>query len=242
MNINKTRMRELVFTALISLSLLVVSCKSGDQEGLLDDGKSIAKEHVDKYSNGVVKSVARYEGDKLSGVQEFYNKKGELQNTMLYVNGIQEGESIIYYADGGKYRVTPYINDAINGERKKFRKDGRVWSTQTFKDGMPENDLKEYGESGKLKSIPEMMVKKVSKNGKVLVSLSVKGKHKRVKYFKGVLKDGKFFDKSSSVLVEDQNKSKASFTLDSTNMSYDIIAQVTTQADNHLFLIKRVTK
>jgi len=242
MNINKTRMRKLVFTAMVSLSLLVVSCKSGDQEGLLDSGKSVAKEQVEKYSNGEVKSIARYEGDKLSGVQEFYNKKGELQNTMLYVNGIQEGESVIYYADGGKYRVTPYINDAINGERKKFRKDGRVWSTQSFKDGMPENNLKEYGESGKLKSIPSLVVKKVSKNGKTLVSLSVKGNHKRVKYFKGVLKDGKFFDKSASVLIEDQNKSKASFTLDSTNKYYDIIAQVTTQADNHLFLIQRVSK
>jgi len=225
----------------VSSVLFFTSCNI---EGDTNNDAAVAsnnkvKEFVSRYDNDVIHKVARYERGKLSGVQEVYNTKGELQNTMSYKNGVLHGESVIYFEDGSKYRITQYVDGAINGERIKYRKDGRLWSTQNYFKGMPENNLKEYAESGDLKSIPKLVSKKTYfKDGSVEIKLSVKGNYKRVKYFIGKLKEGKYFDKHFTSIVEKQERSKASIRLSRYNKSFDIIAQVTTQADNHLFIIK----
>jgi antitoxin component YwqK of YwqJK toxin-antitoxin module len=221
----------------------VSSCdNSSNQKNTVKAGESTVEKQIEKYDNGVVHKIARHIGGKLNGVQEVYNTKGELQNTMNYVDGVKEGNSIIYFKDGKKYRVTPYHNGLIDGERIKYRNNGSLWSTQNYKMGMPENNLKEYSENGKLKSTPELVIKKTRmKGGIVQVDLSVKGNHKRVKYFIGKLKDGKYFDKKSVSMVSTQDRSKATITLNSRNKYYDIIAKVTTQGNNHLFLTKRIS-
>ena len=238
-------MRSLVFLVITSLGLLISSCdnlNSSSQNGSADKKDNSIEKQIERYDNGVIHKIARVVDGKLNGVQEIYNTKGELQNTINYVNGIKEGESVIYFKDGKKYRITPHINGLVDGVRKKFRNDGRIWSTQNYKKGMPENNLKEYSESGKLKSIPKLIIKKTYfKDGSVQVKLSVKGNYKRVKYFEGELKEGKYFDKKGVSTVSTQNRSKASFTLNSVNKSYNIIAQVTTQGNNHLFLVKKIS-
>lgn len=238
-------MKKLVFLVLASMGLLVTSCdntSSSNQDSSIKKGEKSIEKQIERYDNGVIHKVARHLDGKLYGTQEVYNTKGELQNTMNYVNGIKEGESIIYFDDGAKYRVTPYLRGLIDGERIKYRNDGRLWSTQNYRVGMPENNLKEYAESGKLKSIPKLVAKKTyMKDGSVHINLSVKGNYKRVKFFTGTLKEGKYFDKKGVSKVVDQKRSKASVVLNSINKSYSIIAQVTTQADNHLFLTKRLS-
>ena len=234
-------MRSLMLIVVASLGLLMFSCDSVDSNNVVAKGSSV-NEKIERYDNGVVHKVARYERDKLSGVQELYNTKGKLQNTMTYLNGIQHGESIIYFDNGSKYRITPYVNGVIDGERKKYRKDGKVWSTQNYQRGMPENNLKEYTESGKLKSIPELVVNKTyMKDGSVKAIITVNGNYKRVKYFNGKLKGDKYFNKSLVSMIETQERSKANVVLNSINRSYDILAQVTTQADNHLFIYKKIS-
>jgi antitoxin component YwqK of YwqJK toxin-antitoxin module len=194
------------------------------------------------YDNGVLHKVARYKNKKLSGVQEVYNTKGELQNTMTYSDGVLNGESVIYFDNGNKYRVTNYQDDEINGERKKYRKDGRLWSTQTYQNSMPENNLKEYAENGELKKTPILIVnKKANADGGLDVTLSVKGNYKRVKYFSGKLMDGKVFNEFMVTMLENQNRSKANITLDKYNSNISIVAKVTTMADNHLFLTKTIS-
>ena len=238
-------MRKLVFLVLTSMGLLMSSCdntSSSKQGDSSNKGKNLTEKQIERYDNGEIHKVARHFKGKLNGIQEVYNTKGELQNTMNYVNGIKEGESIIYFDDGAKYRVTPYLRGLIDGERIKYRNDGRLWSTQNYRVGMPENNLKEYAESGKLKSTPKLVVNKTyMKDGSVQIKLSVKGNYKRVKFFTGKLKEGKFFDKKGVSKVVDQNRSKASVMLNSINKSYSIIAQVTTQADNHLYLTKELS-
>ena len=241
MSKNRLRMRSSILIVVASLSLLMFSC---DNTSSIKEGsdRNATKEKIERYDNGVIHKVARYVRGKLSGVQELYNTKGELQNTMTYVNGVQDGESIIYFDNGSKYRITPYVNGKIEGERIKYRKDGRLWSTQNYKNGMPENNLKEYAESGKIKSTPKLVVNKVyMKDGSIQANLAVKGNYKRVKYFNGKLKGDKYFNKSLVSILDNQERSKANIVLNSINRSYNIIAQVTTQADNHLFLYKKIS-
>ena len=238
-------MKNVLFAIAISISFLTVSCDNfstgnNNADEIVDS--TATKEFVSKYDNGTIHKVARYVDGNLSGVQEVYNTKGELQNTMTYINGVKEGNSIIYFDDGSKYRVKNYINGVINGERVKYRKGGALWSTQNYKNGMPENNLKEYTEDGKLKSIPRLVVNKTfMKNGNLKAKLIVNGNYKRVKYFQGKLKGGDFFDKSAVTLLANQKRSVANVELNSINKSFNIIAQVTTQADNHLFIIKRIS-
>ena len=236
-------MKKVFLIVFVSLGLIVSSCDNSSTSNADDnrDENSIEKQ-IERYDNGVIHKVARHINGKLNGIQEVYNTKGELQNTMNYVDGVKEGNSIIYFKDGKKYRVTPYHNGLIDGERIKYRNTGSLWSTQNYKMGMPENNLKEYSESGKLKSTPKLVINKTyMKDGSVQVGVSVKGNHKRVKYFIGKLKEGKYFDKKSVSEVSNQNRSKAIVTLNSINKSYDIIAKVTTQGNNHLFLVKRIS-
>lgn len=231
-----------VFLVVASLGLLMFSCDSESSKKNEVKDEFAANKKIERYDNGIVHKVARYEKGKLSGIQELYNTKGELQNTMTYLNGIQHGESVVYFENGNKYRVTPYVNGVIDGERMKFREDGKLWSTQNYSKGMPENNLKEYTELGKLKSIPKLVIDKTyMKDGSVSATITVKGNYKRVKYFEGKLKDGKYFNKSSVSFIETQKRSKLNLSLNSINKSYDIIAQVTTQADNHLFISERIS-
>lgn len=238
-------MRNVLFAIVAFISFLMVSCDnfraSNNSVDEINDSTA-TKEYISKYDNGTIHKVARYVDGNLSGIQEVYNTKGELQNTMTYIDGVKEGNSVIYFDDGSKYRVTNYINGVINGERVKYRKGGALWSTQDYINGMPKNNLKEYTEDGNLKSIPKLVVDRTfNKDGSVKAKLTVKGNYKRVKYFIGKLKSGNIFDKSAVTLLATQNKSVANLELNSINKSYSIIAQVTTQADNHLFIIKRIS-
>jgi|LGVE01.1.fsa_nt_gb antitoxin component YwqK of YwqJK toxin-antitoxin module len=248
-------MNKIITISILILSFTFTACNTENSrpkriklanigsEAIIEDGESVIK-----YDNGKLHKVARHSNGKLSGIQEVYNKKGELQNTMTYVNGRKEGESIIYYDDGIKYRVTPYVNNKISGERVKYRNNGNLWSTQDYLNGLPKNNLKEFTDSGKLKSTPEFIV--VHKNnlhidGTYEVKLSVKGNYKRIEYFEGLLIDGKYFDKSEVTKISNQKKNKANITIyvspgDYVNRKYNLIAQVTTLGNNHIFLCEQV--
>lgn len=224
-----------IFSLLVSFS--VVSCSSA---GGNSEEEGVTKE-VTKHANGNLYKVARKKGNKLYGVQEEYKSNGKLLSTITYLNGLRDGEAIMYHDNGKPYRITNYVRNKISGERKKYYKDGKLWSKQTYHEGLPSNDLKEYDESGKLIDPFEFKIssKKV-KGNMVDVSLSVKGQCKKVEYFRGTLVDGKYFDKDKVQKISSREKKKATLALDKSFGPYDFIAKISTYANNHMYVYKQL--
>jgi len=219
----------------IFLSLTMASCSSAG--GAEEEGVT---RQVIKYDNGNLYKVSRTKGNKLYGVQEEYKENGVLLNTITYLNGLRDGEAIMYYESGRAYRVTNYVRNNICGFRKKFYKDGSLWSKQYYHEGLPSTDLKEYDKKGKLLETIKFVIvtKKIGKNS-TGVSLSTKGRYLKVEYFKGSLVEGKYFDKN---LVEKipSSKDEVYLKMNTANKPYSFIAKITTYAKNNMYVYKQV--
>ncbi len=215
----------------------MVSCSSA---GGNSEEEGVTKE-ITKHANGSLYKVARKKGNKLYGVQEEYKSNGKLQSTITYLNGLRDGEAIMYHDNGKPYRITNYVRNKISGERKKYYKDGALWSKQTYHEGLPSNDLKEYDENGKLMNPFEFIVVSKKVKGNMLdVSFSVKGQCKKVEYFRGSLVDGKFFDKEKVEKISSSNKKKAEIVLDRGATPYSFVAKISTYANNSMFVYKQL--
>lgn len=215
----------------------MVSCSSA---GGNSEEEGVTKE-ITKHSNGSLYKVARKKGNKLYGVQEEYKSNGKLQSTITYLNGLRDGEAIMYHDNGKPYRITNYVRNKISGERKKYYKDGKLWSKQTYHEGLPSNDLKEFDESGKLMDPLEfVIVSKKLKGNKLGLSLSVKGQCKKVEYFKGSLVDGKFFDKSKVEKISSSSKRKAELVIGRADVPYHFVAKISTYANNSMYVYKEL--
>jgi len=228
-------MNKIIAILSLFVSMSMVSCSSA---GGNSEEEGVTKE-VTKYASGSLHKVARKKGNKLYGVQEEYKENGKLLSTITYLNGLRDGEAVMYHDNGKPYRITTYVRNKISGERKKYRKDGKLWSKQTFHEGLASNDLKEYDEEGKLVKPFEFIIKtKKLRGGKLNVVFSVKGLCKKVEYFNGVLVDGKYFDKSKLDKISSSKKKKAELILDSTSRPYDFVAKISTYANNSMYIHK----
>ena len=215
----------------------MVSCSSA---GGNSEEEGVTKE-ITKHANGSLYKVARKKGNKLYGVQEEYKSNGKLQSTITYLNGLRDGEAIMYHDNGKPYRVTNYVRNKISGERKKYYKDGVLWSKQTYHEGLPSNDLKEYDENGELmKPIEFIVVSKKVKGNMLGISLSVKGQCKKVEYFRGNLVDGKFFDKDKVEKISSSSKKKTDIVLDRGATPYNFVAKISTYANNSMYVYKQL--
>ena len=242
-------MKNIPLLKLLFLSIILVSCtntftsKEEKKEDKILNGK-----YVSKRKNGKTAKIEFYKEGKLHGIQEMYNKSGNLQNTISYNEGIRSGKSVVYYDSGNEYRVSNYENDKINGVRKKYRRNGKLWSVQSYKNSLPINDLVEYTESGKKKTKPKFIVSqenKINTEGRYLLKLSVKGTYKNAKYFEGQLDENGCFDTKTAIQVGTQSNSKGVVSIFIPQNTFymkthHIIAQVKTHANNNYYIYKKV--
>ena len=230
-------MNKIIAILSLFISMSMVSCSSA---GGSSEEEGVTRE-VTKHANGNLYKVARKKGNKLYGVQEEYKSNGKLQSTITYLNGLRDGEAVMYHENGKPYRITFYVRNKISGERKKYYKSGSLWSKQTYHEGLPSNDLKEFDENGKLISNFEFVINsKKLKGNKLDVSLSVKGKCKKVEYFNGELIDGKYFDKTKGDKISSASKKSANLILDGGSKPYSFVAKITTYAKNNMYIYKQL--
>jgi len=114
-----------------------------------------------KYSNGKLKTSIEYKEGKRHGKAVQYYVNGNIHLSDNYIFGKREGVSKYYYQDGTIYRETDYINGKRNGWKKEYDRSGDLKYKAGYHKGEPTGEFIEYGDDGKPKPQPKLVVKEI---------------------------------------------------------------------------------
>ena len=141
-----------------------------------------------EYADGQVNAIGKIQGDNPSGLWEFYNDSGRLtatgnfdnsgnkmgkwtwynqfnkvKETAFYVNGLLEGQNLIYHNNGKKYVNANFKSDSLSGLYESFNNKGALEQRKYFKSSNLEGAYKSYFEVGE--KLPEFYI--TYKNGEI---------------------------------------------------------------------------
>ena len=147
-----------------------------------------------------IESISNWKNGVLNGERRSFWFSGQLYFTVMYKDGLKEGDELQYHKNGKMWCIKTYKKGILEGEQKEWLDNGTPRLQLYFKGGKREGEYKEYNYSGKLKvhtyykeGILEGEFNRWYDNGK----LSFKTNHKEGK-LDGELKewdqDGKLID------------------------------------------------
>jgi antitoxin component YwqK of YwqJK toxin-antitoxin module len=159
------------------------------------------------YVNNVREGVAR----------NYYAKTGKLNSTITYKNGIKSGDEIWYYETGKKYRVSPFVDGKIEGIQKLYYESGQIMAEVPYKAGYPGVGLREYKSDGTLiKDYPQLVIRRedhLKDANKILLFISLSDEVSDLKFYKGLLAEGKFLHKNLLVLASHGGTSQIDYNI-----------------------------
>jgi len=174
----------------------------------------------------------------------FYAVSGKVNSTLVYKDGIKEGDEIWYYESGKPYRVTPYIKGFANGIQKYYYEDGRLKAELPMKNGKPGVGLKEYQYNGTLiTNYPSLIIRQrdyISQANKVILTIEL-SEPSQVKFYRGSLDEGKYLTDKLLELAVQNGISQVDFNVapgSTINQKVVISANVKTPFGNQLILSK----
>lgn len=92
-----------------------------------------------------------YQRGKIEGLEKFYFPSGEIESTLNYKNGVQDGPFYYYYKNGQLKQEGKFATGKIIGVLKSYYSDGQLMEEVTHVDGVTEGPFKEYNPNGTLK-------------------------------------------------------------------------------------------
>ena len=213
----------MIFALILSCKTLNKQDGSGSNEVQQDSVADSTTVRVLKeyFSNGKVKTETSAQGNLRHGLTKNYDREGHLlsqvnyvnntregmatnfypltgkiNSTLIYVNGIKEGDEIWYYESGQPYRVTPYVKGVANGIQKYYYEDGKLKAEVPIKNGNPGVGLKEYKNDGTLiTDYPTLNIRQkdyIQQANKVILTIELSDPLLQVKFYRGMLDEGKY--------------------------------------------------
>jgi antitoxin component YwqK of YwqJK toxin-antitoxin module len=197
----------------------------------------IVKEY---YSNGTIRTETSAIGDLRQGLMKSYDRQGRLlsevnyvdnvrqgiarnyyavsgkvNSSLVYKDGIKEGDEIWYYESGQAYRVTPYVQGVINGIQKFYSEKGQILAEVPYKNGFPGTGLKEYKKDGTLiTNYPKLIIEQkdhMANANKVILNISLSDSYVSVKFYRGSLVDGRYLSDDLLLLATQIGKTQIDF-------------------------------
>lgn len=246
-------MKHLLFTISILSLLLLSSCqpkaaqKSNNKQEA-NDSTIVQKTYHPGGGLWKVNRIKKVEVDGKSKhvlhgeVLEYYKTpQNALSSRAIYKNGKREGLFIKYYTNGEVYYNINYKGGKMNGIKKSFHKNGQLMAEMPYENSYLGVGTKEYTPDGKLLAPMELKVwsKKSGDTITIYAKTLNKGKlTKRVKYFRGVLINGKYTHTSlQNINMKD---GIAQISLQNSPKSITISAKVTSAHNNYILLSKTI--
>lgn len=112
-----------------------------------ENGNSTAEVYA---GDGTLSAIGHYEGHKKVGVWSYFASTGYLFMLENYVDGLRQGESLVFSADSTILERLFYVDGLLDGERIKYYPYGNVMSKYTYKGGVLEGPYQYFFESGTL--------------------------------------------------------------------------------------------
>jgi hypothetical protein len=186
-------------------------------------------------------------GTKLRhGVQKRFYTDGCLYSKIPYTRNIRNGVAYTYYkAYGGKkpvvWKEQPYVNGKLEGLCKRYHDDGKIQAEYSYKRGMPEVGLKEYSKSGKEIKLPTLILNKNNTNGYIQIKAKMSKKTKNVKYYTGVLVEGKYVSDNKKEVSVKNGVGEILIPATTKQKSITVIAMSTTRYRNKYITSKTIS-
>jgi hypothetical protein len=200
-------------------------------------------EWITRRTNGTIKTRINYKNGIKDGISTLYHADGKsIQLAMPYVNGKRHGTSKKYFDNGQLYAETSYQNDELHGARITYYRSGKIKSRLTYYNGQPYADLEEYYLSGVQKEMPAIRHVRVGNQ----ITLSIDSKDcKGVDFFIGRLQDDQIFPGFEALTLLPSDNNTVVIDLNQYTPSYlavqDIICSCKTSQGNPLIVTKRLT-
>jgi len=156
----------------------------------------------------LLSQVSYAENIKEGMATNFYPVSGKVNSTLIYKEGIKEGDEIWYYESGQPYRVTPYVKGFSNGIQKYYYEDGKLKAEVPWKNGKPGIGLKEYKNDGTLiTEYPRLVIKQkdyIKQANKIILTIEMSDSKAEAKFYRGALLEGKFLsEKQLEMAIQD---------------------------------------
>lgn len=210
------------------------------------DSKSLNGEVRYKFPSGKLRSIVNYKNNKKIGTSHSFYETGEKQYEIPYVDGKKHGVVKWFYKSGKLYRATTYKKGLKSGPQKKYWESGKIKSEMDYVDNMMCTGLREFTNTGKQKTKPQIRVKQINllrQSNMYHLELSVDKKYRGVQFYIGELENGKCLPvKVNSFLSElETKKGKAIFKFsipkgNSIDREIPIVAVVKTPYQNNYVL------
>ena len=178
----------------------------------------------------------------------FYPVSGKVNSTLVYKNGVKDGDEIWYYESGQPYRVTPYIKGYSNGIQKYYYEDGKLKAEVPVKNGNHGAGLKEYTNDGTLiKDYPTLKITQkdhINQANKVILMIELSDPKYQAKFYRGALEDGKFITDKMLELAMQNGIAQIDFNVppgSAISQQVTISANLKTKFGNPLILTRNFT-
>ncbi len=167
-------------------------------------------------SEGQLLSQVNFANNVKEGMAtNFYPETGKINSTLVYKNGIKEGDEIWHWESGNPCRVTPYVKGVINGIQKYYYENGKIMAEAPYKNGFPGTGLKEYKNDGSLVTdYPKLIITKedhLARANKVILNIQLSDPNLKVKFYSGSLTDGKYLNDNLLLLATQYGMTKIDF-------------------------------
>jgi antitoxin component YwqK of YwqJK toxin-antitoxin module len=192
------------------------------------------------YSNGKIKTETEAKGNLRHGLMKSYNREGQLLSQVNYVNNVREGMATNFYPETGKVnstlmykngikegdetwcwesgipcRVTPYVKGLINGVQKYYFEDGKIMAEVPFKKGFPGTGFKEFKNDGTpVTDFPKLIIKQenhLANANKIILNIEISDPNIQAKFYRGSLTDGKYLNDNLLQLATQYGMTKIDF-------------------------------
>jgi hypothetical protein len=191
----------------VSILLSVLSCTSKQENVKLKelevypDGSVLQRKFT---KQGILFAEILRKNGKKNGVSRNFYEDGKIKIETNFIENSKEGESKLYYPEGGVCQLNVFKNDVLNGVTKYFYKNGSLSCEIPYLNGEAEPGLKEYSKEGKVISeSPEIIVTPIDKttsSNKYILRLSLSNKSQNVSFARV------YFEKKKKTKVEIRTK------------------------------------
>jgi antitoxin component YwqK of YwqJK toxin-antitoxin module len=98
-------------------------------------GCDLSQTRKEFYSNGKIKSEAKWKNGVKNGESVLYDSVGNVLSRQNFANDTLQGKSITYHVSGNVFLIENYDRGVLNGEFLKFYENGYVGGKGRYKNG-----------------------------------------------------------------------------------------------------------
>lgn len=149
----------------------------------MQKNSDVVSKYTDYHPNGVIKTIAHYQNEKLCGPMTLHDESGRVMQKANYKEGVLDGVLTIYLA-GKKYCEKNFLSGKLDGESRFYNEAENLALSQNYKADQLHGKSSWYYDNGGLLKVAYFNFNKL--HGKVISYLGNGKAFEKLHYRNGV--------------------------------------------------------